>query len=695
MKVNYKSKKCEELVNQILACRNHNDVLGMQSFAVELMNLAEDIQDTYAKSAALFYMSMAAFIQGKYEHTISLCMQLLNQCNHQDVPNFHAQTLNMMGIVYASMSDFMASLSYLLKAYYYSMDHEDLNYCHFPLNNIGALFHNLEIPDLALKYFLKSYEFNRKINPVPTGNEAIPVINIIGANIKLRRYEEAEKWFDIYNRDYKPLENIAIKSEVNIQQIYLCAHYQDLEKLYPLIEDLLIITDGVLDQNRYFKILLESLEICIDLNLKDLAYRILNRIEAVPESINDVLALHRLSYVKVKMAIQFHTDNNYETLYQYYLKNEEYRELEKHNMRQSLLTKIELENMLNEHHQVLMNNERLLKNNELDSFTGVYNKTSFKKHVSNALHKHTKDEYAAMLMIDIDDFKKINDTFGHYIGDQVILDVVGLLKKEIQSSILVGRVGGDEFAVFFSSLYSIDYLYEKVEKYLNNTKKIIVNESAGLITISIGVCVIEHNESFDDIYKKADHALYMAKRKGKSQYAVYSEDAADELSTVKETMCTIALDTFLPSIYSILNTERLFEDKLYQILEHCLSTLNLKHAFILFFNNQLGADKICILNKYETPPHKSIKGEDIDIKQIYLDNFLTSQLYIVRDRNIESHALMELKFTATMQCLIEFNQHKLGILAFNDEDAHQWSNQEISLIRTVASALAPYLYYDN
>lgn len=694
MKTNYKSKKCEELINQIQECRNLNDVVGMQSFSAELIKLAEDIQDTNAKVAALFHMSMAAFIQGNYERTISLCMQLLNVCTQHDVLDYHAQTLNMMGIVYASMSDFMASLSYLLKAYYYSMDHKELNYCHFPLNNIGALFHNLEIPDLALKYFLKSYEFNKQ-NSTPSRNEAIPVINIIGANIKLKHYDEAEKWFDIYERDYKSHENIAIKSEADIQRIYLCAHYKDIDRLISLIEDLLIITEDVLDHNRYYKILLEALEICIDFNLKELAYRILEKIEAIPDSINDILALHRLSYIKVKMAIQFHTDNNYETLYQYYKKNEEYRELEKNNMRQSLLTKIELENMLNEHRQVLINNERLLKNNELDSFTGIYNKAAFKKHVNNAIRKHTKDEYAALLMIDIDDFKKINDTFGHYVGDQVILDVVGLLTNEIQSSILIGRVGGDEFAVFFSSLYSIDYLYEKIENYLNSVKKIIVNESTGLISVSIGVYVIDHNESFDEIYKKADHALYMAKRKGKSQYVVYSDDALDELSSINDTVpCRIALDTFLPSIYSILNTERSFEEKLYQSFEHCLQTLNLKHAFILFFNKQLGADKIYTINKYETPTHKIIKGEDIDIRQVYLDNFLTSQLYIVRDRNIESHALMELKFTATMQCLIEFNQHKLGILAFNDEEAHQWSNQEISLIRTVAAALAPYIYYD-
>lgn len=528
MKANYKSKKCEELVNQIIVCRSHNDVVGMQSFSAELLSLAQDIQDTYSKAAAQFYMAMAAFIQGKYETTINLCMQLLNLCDLHDIPDYHAQTLNMMGIVYASMSDFMASLSYLLKAYYYAMDHEELNYCHFPLNNIGALFHNLEIPDLALKYFLKSYEFKNKLQLKPQGNDAIPVINIIGANIKLKNYAEAEKWFDIYNRDYKHLENIIIKSEVDIQRIYLCAYYKDIDTLILMIEDLLMLTNGVLDQNRYFKILLESLEICIELDLKELAYRILNKIEAIPENINDVLSLHRLSYVKVKMAIQFHTENNYETLFQYYKKNEEYRELEKKNTRQSLLTKIELENMLNEHHQILMNNERLLKNNELDAFTGIYNKTAFKLHVSNAIHQHTKDEYAAMLMIDIDNFKSINDTYGHYVGDQVILDVVGLLTKEIQSSILVGRVGGDEFAVYFSSLYSIDYLYEKVEKYLNNANKIIVNELAGLITISIGVYLVDHAESYDNMYKKADHALYMAKRKGKSQYATYSDQSLTE-----------------------------------------------------------------------------------------------------------------------------------------------------------------------
>lgn len=74
MTANYKSKKCEELVNKIKECRANNNIEGMSVHANELKMLAEDIQDTYSMTAALFYMSMVHFIKGEHDKTLSLNM---------------------------------------------------------------------------------------------------------------------------------------------------------------------------------------------------------------------------------------------------------------------------------------------------------------------------------------------------------------------------------------------------------------------------------------------------------------------------------------------------------------------------------------------------------------------------------------------------------------------------------------------
>ncbi|RHM99536.1 GGDEF domain-containing protein [Dielma fastidiosa] len=693
MTANYKSKKCEELVNKIKECRANNNIEGMSVHANELKMLAEDIQDTYSMTAALFYMSMVHFIKGEHDKTLSLNMEILSLCDLNDVPEYHVQTLNMMGIVYASISDFIAAISYLLKAYYFSLEHEELQYSYFPLNNIGALFQNLDIPDMALKYFLSSHEYKQKLQIAITGNDAIPVINIIAAYIKLNDFDEAKKWLQLYDKDYRQFESSAASIEVAIQRIHLYKHDMDLKSLTPLLDELVNLSEGIVNRNRYFKLLLEALEDCIELELKDYATRLLEELELMNEEVHDILLRQHLSGLKVKMTLKdYPDDDSYETLFQYYQKNENYRELEKSNTRQSLIIKIEQEEMMNEHRLILLNNARLLKNNELDPFTGIFNKAAFKQHVSEAVCDRSKDEYAALLMIDIDDFKNVNDTFGHYAGDQVILDVVGLLTKGNQSNVIAGRVGGDEFAVFFPSFYSLDYLYEKVENYLKAARKIIANDTAGIITISIGIYLTKQSEIYDEMFKKADNALYMAKRKGKNQYAVYAKPSDEDTHYASEApLYSKSAEQFLPAIYKILNVDRYAENDLFAVLRLCLKALESKQAAIQIFDQNLTHDR-CLFIDMNNQPEQSVTIIENNLK--VLNNYQNRQC-VVNDSQNEAIETTETAYRAWMQSLIVFDQQPLGIVTFYDEQLHAWNERELTILTIIADVLAPYIYYGS
>ena len=156
-----------------------------------------------------------------------------------------------------------------------------------------------------------------------------------------------------------------------------------------------------------------------------------------------------------------------------------------------------------------------------DFFTGMLNKRACKEYVSDAIASNKDMHYVAM--IDIDDFKNINDTYGHLYGDKVILKVASIINSTLNGRGIVGRFGGDEFFIFTnwinteSQLRSIlTSLKQKVRDEMSQ------GENGCIVTLSIGVCQYPDNGSdYDTLVNKADKCLYIAKNKGKNRYIIY------------------------------------------------------------------------------------------------------------------------------------------------------------------------------
>ena len=156
-----------------------------------------------------------------------------------------------------------------------------------------------------------------------------------------------------------------------------------------------------------------------------------------------------------------------------------------------------------------------------DFFTGLLNKRACKEYVSDAISSNKDMHYVAM--IDIDDFKNINDTYGHLYGDKVILKVASIINSTLNGRGIVGRFGGDEFFIFTnwinteSQLRSIlTSLKQKVRDEMSQ------GENGCIVTLSIGVCQYPDNGSdYDTLVNKADKCLYIAKNKGKNRYIIY------------------------------------------------------------------------------------------------------------------------------------------------------------------------------
>ena len=180
--------------------------------------------------------------------------------------------------------------------------------------------------------------------------------------------------------------------------------------------------------------------------------------------------------------------------------------------------------MLNIHEKKLRELDLELRA-EKDAMTGLYNKGATVQLIENAMAESTGG-LDALMIIDLDNFKAVNDFLGHAQGDKVLIDTAEVLTSIFKGADIVGRIGGDEFVVYMRNLNTVsnaDVLATKV------VKKVDFNLPNGEemihVTCSIGVAIYPyHGTAYEELFNKADKAVYTAKANGKNGYRIY--DAA-------------------------------------------------------------------------------------------------------------------------------------------------------------------------
>ena len=163
---------------------------------------------------------------------------------------------------------------------------------------------------------------------------------------------------------------------------------------------------------------------------------------------------------------------------------------------------------------------------ETDLSTGLYNKETTRAKIEIALKLYNKPATCAFFMIDLDCFKEINDTYGHAFGDFVIQRTAQILKASFQKENIIGRLGGDEFGVFYVGKNSRDALIRKAELVCQAIREIrLETASEPGTSVSIGIAQRTDGDCFDDLYRKADAALYITKKqKNRNNFTIYEEN---------------------------------------------------------------------------------------------------------------------------------------------------------------------------
>ena len=171
--------------------------------------------------------------------------------------------------------------------------------------------------------------------------------------------------------------------------------------------------------------------------------------------------------------------------------------------------------------------EKIMKDSTHDDLTGLFNKAymqdALSQHIALA-KRHNTD--LSILFLDIDNFKEINDTFGHHSGDIILKNIAHTISQEMRASDIIARFGGDEFVILMPNTYKINALLisERLRKTIQE-KPITIKGTTHQITVSGGVAGFPVDAlKVEDLLNLADSALYRAKGAGKNNISLFKED---------------------------------------------------------------------------------------------------------------------------------------------------------------------------
>ncbi len=180
-------------------------------------------------------------------------------------------------------------------------------------------------------------------------------------------------------------------------------------------------------------------------------------------------------------------------------------------------------------HDAKMKELELSDTAKKDPLVGAYNKKATQEIIDSLLKSGIK---GALMMVDLDNFKAINDNFGHIYGDEVLKEVFLKIQKNVRGDDIIGRIGGDEFIIFLKHINSVEEILKKADLICKNINKIYTQDGVNIeISSSIGIALAlaeDDSISFTELYHKADLAMYIKKKESKNGFILYDKKTMGE-----------------------------------------------------------------------------------------------------------------------------------------------------------------------
>ncbi len=258
-----------------------------------------------------------------------------------------------------------------------------------------------------------------------------------------------------------------------------------------------------------------------------------------------------------------------------------------------------------------------------DALTGLYNKKTTEEQIIKFLADEQNASCGALMIIDIDNFKSVNDTFGHLYGDAVIKQLGGILKSAFQKSDVLGRVGGDEFFVFLKNYKDNDVLVQRAQEICEGFRKTYEQNGVTVkVSASVGIATTYNSFEFEEIYKMADIALYNTKAKGKNGFAFYtgeeelkyqSNRTAIENSRTNQNDLNESLKEFEENIkehvFDVVEGTRVADFTIQSVLQLINQQFEFNSGYVCKFDYLQGGINIIYNWKHSNPTVKSTREQ--------------------------------------------------------------------------------------
>ncbi len=347
---------------------------------------------------------------------------------------------------------------------------------------------------------------------------------------------------------------------------------------------------------------------------------------------------------------------------------------------------------------------------EHDVLTGFYNKVATQHHIEKYLASLTPTDIPpALLIIDADGFKAINDAFGHLFGDGVLADMGHEIRGIFRQKDIVGRIGGDEFVVLFREMPSLDVLDKRCTELLQNLDRTYESNNVNLpFSISIGVALYpEHGTSYTELFKRADRALYESKSMGKNRYSIYRSSLIGK---------SFAVESERDPQHAEDIRQKAFQDNMLEFILNLLyETQNPEmtvQVCLEMFGKQFNLDRVCVnrfnrsSNRYSfayewvSPNGVSLKDEEVVTKYpFFIDrvcNIVESSYHpspygvtaICEDtfrKFPNDHEVFEkLKLGSFAHCQFSHSGELLGSIGFESSHPRAFENEEKEILTKIS-----------
>lgn len=159
-----------------------------------------------------------------------------------------------------------------------------------------------------------------------------------------------------------------------------------------------------------------------------------------------------------------------------------------------------------------------------DGLTGLYNASAYRMALEKKLAGKDESGRSALLIMDIDQFKKVNDTYGHYVGDEALREYAKAVKDIFSGEDVIGRLGGDEFGVYIDKIQDAEAVKHICTKFLGRLSQVRLKGIDHILTASIGIVIFGKEREFEELYKYADKKLYEVKNHGRNGFDIVEMD---------------------------------------------------------------------------------------------------------------------------------------------------------------------------